>query len=96
MSEFALRPKAHRDLNDIWDYSVETWGYDQAEKYLRAMNRTFQMLSEKPDLGRLYDEVHRGIRVYPSGRHLVFYFATDDGIDVVRVLHERMDVSSHL
>lgn len=96
MPEVALRPKARADLDDIWNYTVETWGYNHAEKYLRALNRAFELLAEKPDIGRIYDEVHEGLRVYPSGRHLIFYFATDNGIDVVRVLHERMDISSHL
>ncbi len=96
MPEIALRPKARADLDDIWDYTVEKWGYAQAEKYLRMLNQTFETLADNPELGRIYDEVHEGLRVYPSGRHLIFYFATDDGIDVVRVLHERMDIPSHL
>jgi len=94
--EVALRPKACADLDDIWDYTVGTWGYDQAEKYLRNVNGTFQTLAEKPALGRIYDAVYPGLRVYPSGRHLIVYFVTAKGIDVVRVLHDRMDIASHL
>jgi len=94
--EVRLRPKAQADLNGIWEYTVETWGFDQAESYLRALNKTFETISQKPDLGRVYDEVYPGLRVCPSGKHLIFYFATDQEIDVVRVLHERMDVASHL
>lgn len=96
MAEVALRPKARFDLASIWDHTVETWGHEQAEQYLRALNQAFEVLAGKPQLGRLYDEVHEGLRVYPSGRHLIFFFATEDGIDVVRVLHERMDIPSHL
>ena len=96
MPEIALRPKARADLDDIWDYTVETWGYEQAETYTRTLNEAFETLAENPELGRIYDEVYKGLRVYPSGRHLIFYFSTDDGIDVVRVLHQRMDVPSHL
>jgi len=94
--EALLRPKAQADLDAIWDYTVGAWGYEQAEKYLRALNQAFETLAEKPELGRIYDEVHEGLRVYPSGRHLIFYFATDGGIEVARVLHERMDIASHL
>jgi toxin ParE1/3/4 len=60
------------------------------------LNQTFGTLAENPELGRIYDEVYKGLRVYPSGRHLIFYFATTEEIDVVRVLHERMDIPSHL
>ena len=96
MPEITVRPKAREDFDGIWDYTVETWGYKQAERYLRTLNQAFELLAEKPELGRIYDEVYEGLRVYPLGRHLIFYFATHDGIDVVRVLHERMDVPSHL
>ncbi len=96
MSEFVLRPKARDDLDGIWDYTLETWGRAQAKTYLRALSRTFKTLAGKPELGRIRDDVYRGLRVYPSGKHLIFYFATDKGIDIVRVLHERMDTAAHL
>ena len=96
MGEVSLRPKARSDLGSIWDYTVEAWGEEQAERYLRALNQAFETLAERPRLGRLYDEVREGLRVYPSGRHLIFFFVTEGGIDVARVLHERMDVPSRL
>ncbi len=60
-----------------------------------CLNGTFEALAENPELERIY-EVYEGLRVYPSGRHLIFFLATNEGIDVVRVLHERMDIPSHL
>ena len=96
MAEAALRPKARDDLDGIWDYTVQTWGFEQAERYVRAINATFETLGEKPELGRLYKGVYENLRVYPSGSHLIFYFASEKGIDIVRVLHRRMDVDSHL
>lgn len=95
MADFALQPKARADLDGIWDYTVETWGRDQAKTYLRALNRAFKTIAKKLGLGRFYDEVYEGLRVYPSGKHLIFYFTTDKGVDIVRVLHERMDTPSH-
>ncbi len=96
MPKYALRPRARKDLDGIWDYTVVTWGRRQAKTYLRALNRAFKTLAKNPELGRRYDEVYGGLRVYPSGKHLIFYFATDQGIDIVRVLHERMDIPTHL
>ena len=96
MPEFALRPRARRDLVGIWDYTVQPWGRVQAKTYLRALNRAFKTLAKNPELGRRYDDVYEGLRVYPSGKHLIFYFATEKGIDIVRVLHERMDIPAHL
>jgi plasmid stabilization system protein ParE len=30
------------------------------------------------------------------GHHMVFYFATDDAIEIIRVLHEAMDFTERL
>ena len=32
MANFVLRPKAVEDLEGIWNYTVETWGEEQAER----------------------------------------------------------------
>ena len=60
------------------------------------LNEAFEVLAENPDLGRIYDEVHEGLGMHPSGKHLVFYFNVDPGIDIVRILHERMDIQAYL
>ena len=94
MTKVAIRPKARFDLDDIWDYTIDAWGRDQAKIYLRAINHAFQKLAKNPHLGKKYDGIHEGLRAYPSGKHLIFYFKTNAGIDIVRILHERMDIIS--
>jgi hypothetical protein len=32
---FVLSPRAQADLDDIWDYTADRWGLDQAETYTR-------------------------------------------------------------
>ena len=66
MLNFALRPKARADLDGIWAYTAETWGLEQAQTYVRALNRAFNRLAKKPELGRLYDEVYEGLPGTPS------------------------------
>jgi toxin ParE1/3/4 len=40
--------------------------------------------------------VRSGYLKYRSGSHFVFYRLTEGGIDVVRILHTRMDFERHL
>ena len=42
------------------------------------------------------DDVRTGYRKYPAGSHLLFYRLTPDGIDIVRILLQRMDFERHL
>jgi len=96
VGEVRLRPRARADLDKIWDYTLERWGVDQAESYTRALAHAFDLLADQPHLGRAWTDVHEGLRMFPAGKHLVLYFADDNGIDVVRVLHERMSIDDHL
>jgi toxin ParE1/3/4 len=93
---FVLKPRAHADLDEIWDYTVDCWGLEQAETYIRQLWKDIQTLADNPSLGRECAEVRPGYRKYPSGSHVLFYRLTDDGINVVRILHERMDYERHI
>ena len=92
---FVLRPRAQSDLDEIWDYTAAKWGLDQAETYTRQLWNDITTVAGRPTLGRECPEVRRGYRKYPSGSHVLFYRSAADGIEVVRILHKRMDYESH-
>ena len=92
------RPAALRDLETIYDTTVEIWGVRQADHYLSQIRAAVDRLVAHPRSGHVYRDVvpEREYRSIPSGRHLVFYSIDRDEIVVVRVLHDRMDVRSKL
>jgi toxin ParE1/3/4 len=92
----ALRPRARRDLEDIWDHTAKTWGPAQAEIYLRQIETSLATIAQEPMIGRACDEIRAGYRKFPAGSHIVFYRIDADTIDVVRILHQRMDIDRHL
>ncbi|GAB3757875.1 type II toxin-antitoxin system RelE/ParE family toxin [Microlunatus parietis] len=97
MNRYVLSPAARADLDEIWDYTRERWDADQAEKYLRELQPAIERAVGDPRIGRACDEVRAGYRRLAAGSHQVYYRVTDDGIvDVVRILHQRMDVDRHL
>lgn len=97
MSRYLLSPAAQADLEQIWDYTRDRWGVDQAEVYLRELQRAIERTAANPQIGRACDEIRPGYRKLAAASHTVFYQLTADGaIDVVRVLHQRMDVDRHL
>jgi len=52
---------------------------------------------DNPMIGRACDEVRPGYRKHAVGSHTLYYrIASADVIDVVRILHQRMDVDRHL
>lgn len=96
-SRYVLSPAAQIDLEQIWDYTHDRWGVDQAERYLRAVQHGIERAAANPRIGRACDEIRPGYRKLAAGSHILFYRVTDAGIiDVVRILHQRMDVDRHL
>ena len=93
---FLLSPLAQADLDNIWTDTARRWGIDQADNYVREIGHHIQTIAEHPLLGRACSEIRENYFKYPSGSHVLFYRRIDDGVDVVRILHERMDFKRHL
>ena len=45
MSGFLLSPAARADLTEIWDYTANRWGVEQAERYVRDLTAACQGLA---------------------------------------------------
>jgi toxin ParE1/3/4 len=88
--------RANADLAAIWDYTAREHGLAQADRYITDIDRVMAFARDFPDAGADYSEVRAGYRKVRSGHHLIFYIARDQGIEVIRVLHERADIETHL
>jgi toxin ParE1/3/4 len=96
VSPFRLSPAARQDLSSIWDFTQEKWDARQAETYVTEIRAAIERVAARPDRGRPCDEIRSGYRRYAIGSHLVFYVERGDGVDVIRILHQRMDPTRHL
>ena len=96
MSGYVLSPRAERDLDEIWDYTAERWDVEQADRYILDLRQIMQLVANDPRTGRSCDEIRPGYRRYPAGSHMVFFRVVAGGIDIARVLHQRMDYPRHL
>ena len=94
---YVLSPAAQADLEQIWDYTFDRWGVDQAEHYLRELQLVIELVAANPGIGKMCEEIRPGYRKLAAGSHVLFYRMTADNvIDVQRVLHERMDPDRQL
>ena len=92
---YRLSPLAEADLEGIWLYTVETWSVQQAEIYHTTIISAFESLAHGQRMGRISD-VREGYFKYAIGLHMIYFKQSDLSIDIIRVLHQRMDVSRHL
>jgi toxin ParE1/3/4 len=96
MTRYVLSPRAQRDIEDIWNYTVQRWGADQAERYVGDIARAIEIVSADRRRGRACDEIRAGYFKCQVGSHVVFYRRVKSTVAVVRILHQRMDFERHL
>ena len=94
MSDLLLTPAARADLSDIWAYTADRWGIDQAETYIRAIMATCTALADARAQSRPADHIRPGLRKIASGRHMIYLRGTSP-VTILRILHQRMDVDAH-
>ena len=91
-----IKEDAIRDLEEIWLYTFETWSLEQADRYHTLLFEEIEFLSKKPKSGKNLDHVRVGYWSSKVKSHIIFYRILETEIEVVRILHERMDIPNRL
>ena len=96
MAEHRLTRRAQADLSGIADYTIETFGIEQARHYRDQLEDCFENLARNPRLGRSAERFGPGLRRFEHRSHTVFYTEDEHGVLIVRILHAGMDPQRHL
>ena len=97
MAKFSFTNRALDDLREIWDYTVEEWSQNQAEKYYNLIMASCMDLANNPQLGKSYDILSLNILGYKCGQHIIFYREIlKNEIEIARVLHGMMDLKNKI
>jgi toxin ParE1/3/4 len=96
VTDYVLSRRAEADLDEIWDFSANTWGRDQANRYVEVLRDDMRRLASDPSRGRTVTFGRGTYHRYKSGSHVIFYRAIARGVRIVRILHESMDHKRHL
>jgi toxin ParE1/3/4 len=100
-----LAAQAELDFSEIITWTLENFGDQQAETYAETLTLAIAALHDGPEqLGaKARDDIQAGIRTLHVARHgragrhfVVFTQANDQHIDVLRVLHDSMDLARHI
>ncbi|WP_026808549.1 type II toxin-antitoxin system RelE/ParE family toxin [Arenibacter latericius] len=96
MNRYNLSSKADKDIDDIVDYTLVTWGESQTYDYVSELVQFFQRLADSPEIGRSAAEYAPSLKKYIFKAHTIFYEPTKNGIFVVRILGQRQDFKRQL
>jgi toxin ParE1/3/4 len=90
LADYRLSRLARLDPFEIADYTLETWGEEQAYRYLDDLDACLKRLAESPGTGRPCDHLRPGYRRLEHEKHVIFYRTETEDIFIVGILHERM------
>ena len=92
MPKYYLSKVAEDDLREIMQYTIAEWGVEQVLKYRNRLKNRLEVLAKFPEVGRQNVHLPEHIFYVVEGKHYLFYKTVDDGIEVVRLLHSKMDI----
>ena len=84
------------DLEEIWLYTFQTWSIEQADRYHSLIYNEIDFLANKPESGKDLNHVRKGYRSSKVKSHYIFYKYSSTEIEIVRILHENMDIPNRL
>ena len=95
-----LSKKAINDLKNIWDYTLEKWGVEQAKKYTLLIELSFGEIDSEAFFIKTAGYTHRiremGYLEYNVKRHRIILKEKKDYFFIIRILHQSMNITQHL
>jgi len=83
---YRLARQAESDIKAIYRYTIEYFGEGQAQEYLEGLDYSFELLTDNPRLGRVWDGKGRRY-IYKS--HFVYYRILKEEILITRIRNAR-------
>jgi toxin ParE1/3/4 len=84
---------AEEDLKAIWDY-VAQHNPETASKLIREIISKFALLRGYPHVGRQQHKMLVNLRSLVVKDYIIFYQPSEDGVEILRVMHGSRDVNS--
>lgn len=95
---YKISQEANRDIENIWIYTFENWSLEQADRYINQIIDEIEYLTENPNSGINYSQIRKGYFRSQIKSHFIFYKINlnPEQIEIIRILHQRMDIESIL
>ncbi len=93
MPRLLKSPQAEIDLENIWLYIAQD-SPKNADRFLDLIQEKCELIADFPSLGESCAELIDGLRSFPVGNYLIFYFPLENGVNIVRVMHGSRDMNT--
>jgi len=86
MAKYKLSAAADQDFEKLFEYGINNFGLSQAKSYVDGLIIHFQSIAENPLHYQAVDNIRKGYRRSVYGKHAIYYVASNDCIDIMRIL----------
>lgn len=91
--QLLISEPALQDLSELYSY-VATDNPNAADELVDKIYELCERLTTMPKLGKTREELAIGLRSFPAKNYNIYYRISTESIEVVRILHNRRDISS--
>ena len=95
-AKYRISATAIKDLEGIWKYTFTNWSKDQADRYHNLLMNEIEFVAENRTSGKSMDQIKEGYLVTYVKSHMIFFKRNEEIVEVIRILHQKMDVESNL
>ncbi len=103
MARYKFFKTADRQQDQILDYTVQHWGQAQAEKYIRGLHTHLQRLADRqlpwhalPQTLAVPQDLDIPVYFSRYEKHILFFRELSNGIGIMMILHQSMDMPVRL
>ena len=99
---FLIRPRAVQDIDNHAEYFSRNANLLVANRFIERLAETLMLIWSTPEIGSPWESNRKeleGLRFWIPRRfknHVIFYFETDESVEIVRVLQASRDLEKRL
>jgi toxin ParE1/3/4 len=94
---YKISSQALIDLEQIWLYTFKNWSIEQADRYYNLLINEMEYVSQNQESGKSMNHIKNGYRASKVKSHLIYNKTSSESeIEIIRILHERMDIENRL
>ena len=89
----SLTQEAESDFVDILVYTAQEWGEEKLQEYDASLSHALDVVKDNPFLGYRHTLLPEDHRCFNVRKHVLVYQIKNSHIYVLRILHQRMNLS---
>jgi toxin ParE1/3/4 len=93
MNSYSFSDDAVHDLVEVCNY-IATKNPKAANQLFDTIRQKCRQIAQFPNMGKSYDRLSKNLRGFIVDDYIIFYYPSQDGIDIVRVVSGYRDLES--